>query len=57
MTGPENTASSCVRGQVRHQEQFFYCKGGQVLGQAAQGGGGVAVPEIVQNVTEHCTQC
>lgn len=57
MTGPEDIASTCVRGQVGHQEQFFHCKGGQALQQAAQGVGGVAVPGSVQKMTGHGTQC
>lgn len=53
MIGPEDIASSRVRGQVGHQEQLFHCKGGQALGQAAQGG--VAVPRSVQKMTGYGT--
>lgn len=55
VTGLEGTASSCVRGQVKHQENFFHCEHGQELGQAGQGGGGVAVPGSIKKMTRHST--
>lgn len=50
-TGQEEMASSRTRGGLDGiYEKFLHRKDGQAQGQAAQGRGGITVPESVQNM-------